>query len=102
VAGQGLAPVGVMDTQGPKPLHPGPFAVFEFPGSRSTQYHEEDGPVSVSVMVTFFGGPRDGEASMLSSGDPPGVLIVDDSGGRYEWRDGRYRWKSWPYEVVID
>jgi hypothetical protein len=48
----------------------------------------------VGVTVRFVGGPRDGESSKLVSGDPPGVLIADDSGGRYRWRDGYYRWKA--------
>jgi hypothetical protein len=54
------------------------------------------------MPITFLGGPRDGEPSKLSRGVPPDVLIVDDSGGRYRWRDGRYQWVSWPWEVVID
>jgi hypothetical protein len=36
----------------------------------------------VGVLVTFVGGPRDGESSKLASGEPPAVLVVDDSGGR--------------------
>ena len=37
----------------------------------------------MGVMVTFVSGPRDGEQSKVVSGEPPGVLIVDDSGGVY-------------------
>ena len=48
----------------------------------------------MSVLVTFVGGPRDGASSKLSSGEPPAVLVVDDSGGRYVWRDGSYWWKA--------
>ncbi len=40
---------------------------------------------SVGVTITFVGGPRDGESSRLVSGEPPGVLVVDESGGRYVW-----------------
>ena len=31
----------------------------------------------------LHGGPRDGESSRSASGEPPAVLVVDDSGGRY-------------------
>lgn len=50
----------------------------------------------VGRTVTFAGGPRDGESSSLSSGDPPDVLAVDDPPGRYEWRDGFYVWAAAP------
>jgi len=39
-------------------------------------------------------GPGDGETSRLVSGDPPAVLVVDDSGGRYVRQDGRYWWSA--------
>jgi hypothetical protein len=48
----------------------------------------------VGVTVTFVGGPRDGESSSLSSGEPPDVLVVDETGGVYRWRDGRYWWET--------
>ena len=38
--------------------------------------------------------PVTGESSRLASGEPPAVLVVDDSGGRYVWRDGRYWWEA--------
>jgi len=44
----------------------------------------------VGVNISYIGGPRDGESSSLVSGEPPAVLVVDDSGGRYVWREGRY------------
>ena len=46
------------------------------------------------MTVRFVGGPRDGESSSFVSGEPPGVLIVDESGGGYMWRDGRYWWEG--------
>ena len=48
----------------------------------------------VGVTITYVGGPRDGESSRLVSGEPPAVLVVDESGGRYVWRDGSYWWKT--------
>jgi len=48
----------------------------------------------VGVTVTFVGGPRDGESSKVVSGDPPPVLVVDDSVGAYRWRNGSYWWES--------
>ena len=42
----------------------------------------------------YVGGPRDGESSRLVSGEPPAVLVVDDSGGRYVLRDGSYQWNA--------
>ena len=48
----------------------------------------------MGVVVTFVGGPRDGESSRLASGEPPGVLIVDESGGRYVLDGAVYRWAS--------
>lgn len=45
----------------------------------------------MGVEVRFVGGPRDGESSRLVSGNPPGVLIVDDSGGRYVFDRAFYR-----------
>ena len=38
-------------------------------------------------------GPGDGETRPVS-GDPPAVLVVDDSGGRYVRQDGRYWWSA--------
>ena len=50
---------------------------------------------AVGVTVTFIGGLRDGELSArVVSGEPPAVLVVDNSGGRYVWRDGRYWWEA--------
>jgi hypothetical protein len=50
---------------------------------------------AVGVTITYIGGPRDGELSTrVVSGEPPAVLVVDDSGGRYVWRDGRYKWEA--------
>jgi hypothetical protein len=46
----------------------------------------------VGVTVTFVGGPRDGDYSKLASGMPSAVLIVDESGGVYRWRDRCYWW----------
>jgi hypothetical protein len=34
------------------------------------------------------------EASTIVSGNPPAVLFVDDSGGRYVWRAGCYIWEG--------
>ena len=48
----------------------------------------------VGVTITYVGGPRDGERSSLVSGEPPAVLVVDDSSGRYVWRDGSYWWTA--------
>ena len=45
------------------------------------------------MSAVFVGSPRDGEHKVVS-GDPPGVLIVGDSGGRYVWRDGRNWWEG--------
>ena len=43
----------------------------------------------VGVTITYIGGPRDGErGSKAGNGEPPAALVVDDSGGRYVWRDG--------------
>jgi hypothetical protein len=56
----------------------------------------ESGPASrpeAGMTVTCVGGPRDGECSRPAHGVPPAVLIVDDSGGRYEWRAGHYWWR---------
>ncbi len=46
----------------------------------------------MGVTITSIGGPRDRESSKLVSGEPPAVLVVDDSGGRYVWRDGHSCW----------
>ena len=43
--------------------------------------------------MTFQGGPRDGEESSVASGNPPGVLMVDESGGRYVLEGEVYRWE---------
>jgi hypothetical protein len=48
----------------------------------------------MGITVRFVGGPRDGESSRVVSGEPAHVLIVDDSGGRYVWRDGAYMWEG--------
>jgi hypothetical protein len=45
------------------------------------------------TRLAFAGGPRDGQTSWATS-QPPDLLIVDDSGGRYRWRDGAYCWES--------
>ncbi len=50
--------------------------------------------VPVGVTVRLVGGPRDGEQSKVVSGEPPGVLFVDESGGRYVWGDGVYLWQN--------
>ena len=48
----------------------------------------------VGVTITYIGGPRDGQVGSLASGEPPAVLVVDDSGGRYVWQDGSYWWET--------
>ena len=48
----------------------------------------------MGVTITYLGGPRDGESTRLVSGEPPSVLVVDDPGGRYVWREGRYWWEA--------
>jgi hypothetical protein len=54
------------------------------------------------MPIALYGGPRDGESVKPSRGEPPAVLIVDDSGGRYLLTDRCYLWVSWPWELVID
>ncbi len=46
----------------------------------------------MGVTDPHVGGPRDGQSSKVSSGNPPAVLIVDEIGGVYRWRDGCYWW----------
>jgi len=50
--------------------------------------------VPVGVTVTFVGGPRDGQVGKQVSGEPVAVLVVDESGGVYRWRDGAYWWEA--------
>ena len=52
----------------------------------------KDGPWASSSPSSA--DPVTGESSKLASGEPPAVLVVDDSGGRYVWRDGRYWWEA--------
>jgi len=47
----------------------------------------------VGMVVTFEGGPRDGERSTVVSGEPVAVLVVDESGGRYVLDGAVYRWE---------
>ena len=49
----------------------------------------------MGLTVTSPADPRDGESSKVASGEPPAVLVVDDSGGRYVWRRDRgYCWET--------
>ena len=48
----------------------------------------------MGVEVRFVGGPRDGERSRVVSGEPPGVLVVDQSGGHYLFDGAVYRWQA--------
>lgn len=50
--------------------------------------------VAVGAVVTFEGGPRDGERSTVVSGEPVAVLVVDQSGGRYVLDGAVYRWQA--------
>ena len=49
---------------------------------------------NVGVAVVRVGGPRDGESSRIVSGDPPGVLVVDDRAWVYRYWNGRYWWDA--------
>ncbi len=72
-----------------RPLRPSPTPT----GSRTPS--SRDGLTSpADVTVTFVGGPRDGESARVVSGEPPAVLVVDGSGGRYVYRDGCYFWEG--------
>jgi len=47
----------------------------------------------VGVTATYRRWTPHGESSKLVSGEPPAVLVVDESGGRCVWRDGSYWWE---------
>jgi hypothetical protein len=55
--------------------------------------HEDALYYWVPEILRFHGGPRDGRTG-TPSGSAPAMLVVDDSGGVYRWREGAYWWES--------
>ena len=81
-----------------KTLDPSPCSARPFPGTgrREDRWYRSTAAIPSALHLSGGGGvrPRDGESLSLSSGEPPAVLVVDDSGGRYVWRDGCYWWTA--------